>query len=550
MCYHFQNLSSFSFNENPRKMSQAWNDILKTVEKKMRADRFETSANCDPRSRKGMVTTFPVRELTLRSLEEQTSAMKSLSYKYRLTIDPWHQFGVDLEAMVSLEIWQELQRIHRHVATIGELHNMLLMWEDVVVELAVLALHGGQEALKDHPAFLKINAKRIAVTSAAFPVNLLRVMGREDVEGPTLHQRFLYYTLATREVVGDLSVDQFVAQYNGTDINALLRYYASGNTDSWVRRPSIEQAGFNNIVLRGASRNIFDDSPIATACGGEERRRKRTSEEGEQPRGEASRGEASKAKSPIIKRLFEETEARGNAEDDVDVESVATNNNATDEERERKKVEEKARFLLRGGWDWSLFSPAEYHIAIPMARRRGIFSNPPDLMENLDHIHHVVVDARGNVLSVDGQSQGQGLVGLVDNDESMRTVDSSNSDPVSPRAELSLNTCATAEEQLLLDNPEATVDLTGSSEESLSTLTFSPFLAKPPKVVVNVSSSSEEKGDADVALDPKPDNDARGLTEQEEEMTQEEEKDDSVICDGAPGEEDEERMVFPRSSGQ
>ena len=76
------------------------------------------------------------------------------------------------------------------------------------------------------------------------------------------------------------------------------------------------------------------------------------------------------------------------------------------------------------------------------------------------------------------------------------------------------------------------MDLTGSSEESLSTLTFSPFLAKPPKAVVNVSSSSEEKEETEV----NPNIPAGRQTENEEETNHEEEKDDSVVCDGTFGE--------------
>ena len=520
---------------NYTKMSESWNEIVKSVETKMRSDQMETEANCGPRQRRGMTTSFPVRELTLRSLEEQTSEMKTKSQKYRLTIDPWFQYGVDLEAMISVEIWQELQKVHRHVSTVGELHQLLLIWGDVVIDLAVISISGGQEELKKHPTFLKINSKKTAVTAASFPVNLMRIMGGEEVEGPTLHQRFLYYTLAAREVVGDITLHQFIQQFTGTDINALIRYLGSGNGPCCAKRPSIEQAGFNTVTLKGASRTIFDDSPLATINEAREGGKKRRVE------GAEARGEASKVKpEPTQRRLFEDSDAtEGNVENGFQEDFSAINNNMeTNEEKEQRKVQEKARFLLKGGWDWSLFSPEEYHIAIPMARRRGILSLPADLMENLDRVNYVLVDENGQVQNTSGQA-------LEDPDVSMRTETSNKS----PRAELSLNTCSTSEEQLLGESGEGesmerTVDLTESTESSGSeTIEFSPFLAKPSLMVVNVSSSSSSGGEGgDSSKNGEP-----SLTiqdEEEEEASHQEEEnkeDDSVIFDGEVKEESSRR---------
>ena len=119
---------------------------------------------------------------------------------------------------------------------------------------------------------------------------------------------------------------------------------------------------------------------------------------------------------------------------------------------------------MKGEWNWNNFLPEEYHVAIPAARRIGIFSLPPDFQKNLHRVNHTMAldDSIASALS-----------------------------EKSPRAELSQNSASTSSAEKLLGESgnESVVDLSGSSDESLQ---FSLFLAKNTSKVVNISTSSEE----------------------------------------------------------
>ena len=122
---------------------------------------------------------------------------------------------------------------------------------------------------------------------------------------------------------------------------------------------------------------------------------------------------------------------------------------------------------MKGEWNWNNFLPEEYHVAIPAARRIGIFSLPPDFQKNLHRVNHTMAldDSIASALS-----------------------------EKSPRAELSQNSASpTSAEKLLGESGnESVVDLTGASGSSDESLQFSPFLAKNTPKVVNISTSSEE----------------------------------------------------------
>ena len=121
------------------------------------------------------------------------------------------------------------------------------------------------------------------------------------------------------------------------------------------------------------------------------------------------------------------------------------------------RVKAKAKYTMMGGHDWRNFQPYQIPTMIKIAKARG------------DHSVPVGYD--------------QGPIG----DDSMRansSLDTSGAG-LSPRGELSQNSVSSSEAQVSM------VDLTGaSSEEDHKSFSFSPFLAKRPRTVVNVGSTS------------------------------------------------------------
>ena len=66
------------------------------------------------------IQSFPIQEVRRWPLDTVTLQMRATKTKYRWVISPWVDQG-DLEAAVTLQIWRELESLHHHTATVGEL---------------------------------------------------------------------------------------------------------------------------------------------------------------------------------------------------------------------------------------------------------------------------------------------------------------------------------------------------------------------------------------------------------------------------------------------
>ena len=128
----------------------------------------------------------------------------------------------------------------------------------------------------------------------------------------------------------------------------------------------------------------------------------------------------------------------------------------------------RAVFTLNGGKDWRNFKQEDYEFAINRRRQMGDHSLP---------------------MGYDQQGSDQ-------MDESMRansSLDTSGAAVSSPRGELSQHSVTSSAASVDAESQVSMVDLTGvSSEEDRESASFSPFLAKKPRVVLNVGSTSSD----------------------------------------------------------
>ena len=135
------------------------------------------------------------------------------------------------------------------------------------------------------------------------------------------------------------------------------------------------------------------------------------------------------------------------------------------------RVKARARFTLNGGHDWRNFKPEDYSTMLRISRKRGDFSVPLGFEPNRSQ----------SLNRTESQSSAS------EKDDSIRAnsnLDTSSAG-ISPRGELSQNSVSSTGTNVSM------VDLTGaSSEDDRESTSFSPFLAKRPRTVVNVGSTS------------------------------------------------------------
>ena len=159
---------------------------------KLRRERAEEEANRLPRSQVGLRSVFPAREMRRGSLDFRTIDMKVDNLWYRLVLDHLRDPHDDQEGAITLEVWRETPRLHRQVAVVGELHRLLLSWDGTIIDVSIISIPGSEKALDKHPAVFEVGTRRKAFTSNSFPMDVMRLMGREAVTGVDLSKRFLF----------------------------------------------------------------------------------------------------------------------------------------------------------------------------------------------------------------------------------------------------------------------------------------------------------------------------------------------------------------------
>ena len=463
-----------------------WAQIKRDVEETMKRDRMQVRASTAPIGENGMRTGFPVNEVTTASLKVQTIKMRADRTRYRFVPDPWIDVHEDVEASVTLQLWRELQGLHHHVETVGELHMFNFRWNGVSLQIPVISLHGGEEARDQHPSTIQVKGDRRGLTSGNYPCNLMRVMGYAPVEGVSLVKRYVFYLTGARELIKDMSLDEFVGVYqDGERLKSLINFLGGGRR--WIR-PTLSEAKLDDFELiretRGSSADTSVPPPPSTPASSE---RSVVS----LPSGSGSSGRSSL----VITRTL------------VSGERPA--------KRHKADLQHGHDIMRR------LMFAEDNTTQVPRGQAK---SGPPGPLTSTKGAQEL------EDLTEEGKSKSDDKV-KDDSHVSAMSVDSYDS----PRGELSNafeDNNKTGEELLEEENKEVSlIDLTCNSTASEDNLSFSPFLAKPAKDVVTVGSSSSEDDigkshRGEKTKSPKPD--------------AKEDQDDSVIIE-EPSEEKAER---------
>ena len=439
-------------------MARMWDSIKKEVAEKIRRERAEEDANRLPKAEISLRSVFPARERILGSMDFRTVSMKVDNLWYRLVLDRMRD-REDQEGAITLEVWRETQRLHRQVSVVAELHRFILSWDGTIIDVSVLSIPGNEKALADHPAVFEVGRRRKGFTASSFPVDVMRLMGREAVRGTDLTKRFLFHLIAAKDVCGQQTLDNFVRNHSGRDIINLLQYLEVG---AFFARPTAEEAGFDNIEVAGRKksppgpmvparnkekvvRHDVDSTTGKTRMAGTEFKR---------PQGGADRRVTRRSLWTNGDGTVSEEETGDESLEEAAPQSASPSPSPSPDPH---RVRARARYTLMGGHDWRNFQPEQIPTMMKIAKARGDDSVP---------------------LGYD--------LGPTGND-SMRansSLDTSGAG-VSPRGELSQHSVTSSEHQVSM------VDLTGaSSEEDRRSTSFSPFLAKRPRTVVNVGSTS------------------------------------------------------------
>ena len=133
-------------------MSNVLATIKAQVETQMREDHYEQAATRFPRKPVTMKTNFPVELVWTGPLKTRSQEMRTKRHFYRWTVDAVTNLVSDAEAVITLEVWRHLAKLERHLMTLGELHLLRVLWDGEPIEVAVVALFGGEEARDEHPS--------------------------------------------------------------------------------------------------------------------------------------------------------------------------------------------------------------------------------------------------------------------------------------------------------------------------------------------------------------------------------------------------------------
>ena len=469
--------------------------IKAQVETQMREDHFEQVATRIPRKPVTLKTNFPVELVWSGPLKTRTQEMKTKRHFYRWTVDAYTNLVADTEAVITLEVWRHLAKLERHLMTLGELHLLRVLWDGEPIEVSVVALFGGEEARDEHPSILEVGAGLRGFTVGTYPLNLLKVLNKEEVEGVCLTKRFLFHLLGIQEILGTMTVEEFAGYYTATDIRNLISYVGIGQS---VTRPTVAEAKLDDIVIVGPKRKegIKTTEKVELE---EDRSRKRKSDGSlksrslseDSPRSSKSGEEERRGTRRAL--LFEE----GSKESKEMWEKIGTNNNKEGEAKSPRTLRAKA--ALMGQFSWGSFLPHEFPAAARYAKRMGITTNPPpppppgpsssgsrnakpttstpaldDTIDDGEDSSTDTLDLPTPVPAVEDDELPP-LVTLDDSGDCTMQSMASGTSCGSPRAELSGR--ETGEDDLLLQD---------SSEEKIE---WSPFLSKAGAPVVDVSSS-------------------------------------------------------------
>ena len=517
-------------------MANAWDDVMRKVEEDFARDKMALKANKGPVKITGMRTSFPIQEVRRWPLDTVTLHMRADKTRYRWVVSPWVDQG-NPEAAVTLQVWREIEGLHRHVSTVGELHRMALKWKGQLVEIPVISIFGEDSERAKHPSVLQVGIEEghTGVTASEVAVDQMRVLGNHPVEGISLMMRFLYYTLGARAIIKDMTLEKFVETYSAEEVRALYCTISSGN--SWAR-PSLREAKLhhNNFKLIATtpppaptdeetedgddddekSRDDDDDTYDAYDDDYDEEDEDEEDDESDEDDKDDDDDEEErpskrrrlwnaffnrldvngdgklcdklkKRLQPVVdvqrlKNRFEDSDTRGNVENQAAASGHLSDTSDAQSYTPPKKSERLEDMLVRtpqakrmaAAWDWSKIQPKFYKVAIPLAQKLGVKTLPPPL----------------NLSSASAASSTNNG-GEMNESESL----SSSSSMLSPRAELSGNPDATdssEEKRMSVEKKDTTIDLTGSSNDSF---VLSPFLAKMGGKITTVSTSSEESGE-------------------------------------------------------
>ena len=509
-------------------MSDAWDDVMRKVEEDFERERLALKANKGPVTITGMRTSFPIQEVRRWPLDTVTLQMRAAKTRYRWVVSPWVDQG-DPEAAVTLQVWRELEGLHRHVSTVGELHKMSLRWKGQLVEIPVISILGEDTERAKHPTVFQVGREdgHTGVTASECAVDTMRVLGNHPVEGISLQMRFLYYTLGAKSIIKDKSLEQFVENYSADEVLALYCAVSTGTT--WTR-PSIQEAGLHNFKLipttpvrndtdeRSEANDDEDYSDYSNDEDEDERGSSLDDDEEEEFDEENNEDEDDESPRPAKRRRLNRLDVNGDGKlcekmkkrlqplvnvrrlkmkfDDNDTDKGNAENSAganeqsdTSEDAQGYTPPGKCQRLedilvrtpqarrMAAAWDWSKVEPRFYKVAIPLAQKMGVKTLPTDSPMATASASNININANADQSTVTEDSM------------------SSSSSQLSPRAELSGNqgTDTSSEDKPRRDEKrDTTIDLTGSSNDSL---VFSPFLSKTGGKVVTVSTSSEEAGE-------------------------------------------------------
>ena len=145
----------------------------------------------------------------LGSLRSRTIEMRVAHEVYRLVVDPCVDKYLDYEGVITFELWRENSRIHRHLRTLGELHEIFLPYKGEWIQLPCISVYGDEMERYKHPTVLEAGINKRAVTVSEFAMNLVRVKHDEEAENISISVRFIFYALAVAELLGVMKVSEF-----------------------------------------------------------------------------------------------------------------------------------------------------------------------------------------------------------------------------------------------------------------------------------------------------------------------------------------------------
>ena len=539
-------------------------DVAEATEKR----RMEEAASAVPRPSTILRSQFPLTEVWGGALRSRTVEMRIGNEAYRFVVDRMGDQYMDEDGIVTFELWRENLRVHRHLRTLGELHNLFLPYRGEYVEVAVISIIGDEMERYKHPSVLEASMTRKAFTVSEYALNLVRVKHDHVANNITFAARFLFYALAAGELLGIMSAQEFVDFYTPNELRNIIQMLEPGQ---FVTRPSLEQAGLR--WMAPAEEDNWPNNNQAKIEAEKQKPRKRKDypseiflDDSDESEEDEDGEEEEKRKSPRRALKFEGGSDIAN--------KIKARFNISEEDQD-PELQEVAKKALMGQWNWDNFEKEDLPAAIRLARRAGITSNPPGMCQGMPYMPYrmgreaAAAEARRNAarmmereempgpsltstassssalsMYVDDNSVSDSghnnavlfpplpepvpavegsvkkpiqVVYLDDSDTTMVTISSSLK---SPRGEISMNGMDSSNDLLLKEDKE---------EETDDSYVMSPFLVKVGAGNIKTVSTS-----GDETQDPVEAN--AGVDDDAEEGEEDDDVDDSVqILDQAGG---------------